>query len=118
MTSLWSESMLVLFAILVLGYLAGTVSVRGISLGTSGVLFVALVCGYFGAQVPKEVMDLGLTLYVYCVGIQAGPMFFRTFRRSGWQFSVCLLYTSDAADDLLCVDLGGRRIIKKKKKKK
>ena len=28
------------------------------------------------------------------------------------------LYTSDAADDLLCVDLGGRRIIKKKKKKK
>src|SRR5450756_1880347 len=23
---------------------------------------------------------------------------------------VCLLYTSDAADDLLCVDLGGRRI--------
>src|SRR5450756_1063391 len=32
--------------------------------------------------------------------------------------STCLLYTSDAADDLLCVDLGGRRIIKKKKKKK
>ena len=30
----------------------------------------------------------------------------------------CLLYTSDAADDLLCVDLGGRRIIKKKTKKK
>ena len=28
--------------------------------------------------------------------------------------SGCLLYTSDAADDLLCVDLGGRRIIKKK----
>ena len=30
--------------------------------------------------------------------------------------SACLLYTSDAADDLLCVDLGGRRFIKKKKK--
>ena len=29
--------------------------------------------------------------------------------------STCLLYTSDAADDLLCVDLGGRRIIKKNK---
>src|SRR5450756_932608 len=27
------------------------------------------------------------------------------------QDGVCLLYTSDAADDLLCVDLGGRRII-------
>ena len=32
----------------------------------------------------------------------------------GAQFLHCLLYTSDAADDLLCVDLGGRRIIKKK----
>eukprot|EP00825_Cyclidium_porcatum_P030912 TRINITY_DN326_c0_g1_i4.p4 TRINITY_DN326_c0_g1~~TRINITY_DN326_c0_g1_i4.p4 ORF type:complete len:175 (-),score=31.68 TRINITY_DN326_c0_g1_i4:31-555(-) len=30
---------------------------------------------------------------------------------------ICLLYTSDAADDMQCVDLGGRRIIKKKKKK-
>src|SRR5665213_3958027 len=28
------------------------------------------------------------------------------------QPAACLLYTSDAADDLLCVDLGGRRIIK------
>ena len=28
-----------------------------------------------------------------------------------WTF---LLYTSDASDDLLCVDLGGRRIIQKK----
>ena len=29
----------------------------------------------------------------------------------------CLLYTSDAADDLLCVDLGGTRNTQKKKKK-
>ena len=29
----------------------------------------------------------------------------------------CLLYTSDPADDLTCVDLGGRRIIKKNKNK-
>ena len=28
----------------------------------------------------------------------------------------CLLYTSDAADELDGVDLGGRRIIKKKKR--
>ena len=31
-----------------------------------------------------------------------------------WGYT-CLLYTSDAADDLRCVDLGGRRSIKKKK---
>eukprot|EP00658_Telonema_sp_P-2_P003793 TRINITY_DN1141_c0_g2_i3.p1 TRINITY_DN1141_c0_g2~~TRINITY_DN1141_c0_g2_i3.p1 ORF type:complete len:172 (+),score=47.08 TRINITY_DN1141_c0_g2_i3:114-629(+) len=32
-------------------------------------------------------------------------------------FGICLLYTSDAADEEDSVDLGGRRIIKKKKKK-
>ena len=31
------------------------------------------------------------------------------------EFSACLLYTSDAADERSSVDLGGRRIIKKKK---
>ena len=32
------------------------------------------------------------------------------------QIGLCLLYTSDAADERSSVDLGGRRIIKKKKK--
>ena len=31
---------------------------------------------------------------------------------------ICLLYTSDAADERSSVDLGGRRIIKKKKRTK
>ena len=35
--------------------------------------------------------------------------FFKTAAKAG----ACLLYTSDAADDSLRVDLGGRRIIKK-----
>ena len=34
------------------------------------------------------------------------------------QHRLCLLYTSDAADERSSVDLGGRRIIKKKKKTK
>ena len=33
-------------------------------------------------------------------------------------FTPCLLYTSDAADERSSVDLGGRRIIKKKKNKR
>ena len=34
-----------------------------------------------------------------------------------FQFHYCLLYTSDAADERSSVDLGGRRIIKKKTKR-
>ena len=38
--------------------------------------------------------------------------------QQGNELNICLLYTSDAADDLLCVDLGGRRLIKKKNRSK
>jgi putative transport protein len=92
-TNLLAEQMLVLFAILAIGSLIGQWSWRGISLGTAGVLFVALVFGHFGMKVPKEIMDLGLLLFVYAVGITAGPRFFRTFRRHGVQFVVIALVT-------------------------
>ena len=36
-------------------------------------------------------------------------------RQVGQRRGVCLLYTSDAADERSSVDFGGRRIIKKKK---
>ena len=37
--------------------------------------------------------------------------------RSTGEYVICLLYTSDAADERSSVDLGGRRIIKKKNSK-
>mgnify|MGYP003377156575 CR=1 FL=1 len=39
-----------------------------------------------------------------------------TLYRAFDQIKSCLLYTSDAADERSSVDLGGRRIIKKKKR--
>ena len=44
--------------------------------------------------------------------LRLSPMRIRGQVENIWN---CLLYTSDAADDLLCVDLGGRRLTKKKK---
>jgi len=81
-----NEEMFVLFAILALGAWLGQLNWRGISLGSAGVLFAALAFGHFGFSVPREVMDLGLLLFVYAVGLTAGPGFFRTFRRRGAQF--------------------------------
>ena len=43
-------------------------------------------------------------------------MFAHLLFKLKYQSKTCLLYTSDAADDMQCVDLGGRRIIKKKKR--
>ena len=83
--------MLVLFAILALGSWIGRWSLRGVTLGAAGVLFTALVFGHFGFTVPQPVMELGLLLFVYSVGLQAGPRFFRTFRRHGLRYVVIAL---------------------------
>ncbi len=87
------EEMLVLFAILAIGSWIGQWSWRGLSLGTAGVLFAALIFGHFGLRVPQDVMDLGLLLFVYSVGIAAGPRFFRTFRSHGIQYVIIALIT-------------------------
>src|SRR5512136_1967826 len=86
MAPLLAEEMLVLFSILALGSWLGQLSVRRVSLGSAGVFFVALVFGHFGFTVPKAVMDLGLLLFVYAVGLQAGPRFFRMFRKQGLRY--------------------------------
>jgi len=93
MSFLAGQEMLVLFAILAIGVWVGQLSIRGISLGAAGVLFTAMVFGHFGLSVPKPVMELGLLLFVYAVGLQAGPRFFRTFRRHGIQFVVIAAVT-------------------------
>src|SRR5512147_2014266 len=87
----FAEEMFVLFAILTLGAWIGHWSWHGVSLGTAGVLFVGLVFGHFGLSIPKAVMDLGLLLFVYSVGLSAGPSFFRTFRKRGMQFVILAL---------------------------
>ncbi len=91
----------VIFAIGTLGYLIGGISVKGISLGSAGVLVIALAYGVFLSYVPEFsflgkditlwsdttkslfglVSNLGTALFVTAVGLIAGPKFFRTFNK-------------------------------------
>ncbi|MEF2806715.1 MAG: permease [Massilistercora timonensis] len=64
----------------VIGYLVGSIKIRGVELGTAGVLLVALVFGHFGFEVPDLVRELGLICFVTSVGFIAGPKFFRNFK--------------------------------------
>ena len=72
-----------LFAILFVGLALGHITLKGISLGSSGVLFAALVAGHFGLKVPAGLTDVGTALFVYCVGLGVGNRFFAALRSRG-----------------------------------
>lgn len=74
-----------LFSVIGLGYLAGRIRIAGFSLGVSAVLFVGLAVGALGPEVtlPDFVYLFGLILFVYTVGIAAGPGFVAALRRRG-----------------------------------
>lgn len=78
--SIVTNDLFVIFAILVLGYVIGRITVCGLNLGSAGVLLVALVFGHFGVTVPDVIGDIGLVLFVAAVGLIAGPKFFRNFK--------------------------------------
>ena len=80
---LLNQPLIVLFALIATGLLLGQVKVKGISLGSSGVLFTALLAGHLGYSLPAGVGTLGLVLFVYCVGIGAGDRFFASLAREG-----------------------------------
>ncbi|WP_269523344.1 aspartate:alanine exchanger family transporter [Coraliomargarita parva] len=78
-----NQPMVVLFAIIAAGLLFGNITIKGINLGSSGVLFTALLAGHLGYSIPGGVGTLGLVLFVYCVGIGAGGRFFASVAREG-----------------------------------
>jgi len=73
----------ILFAVMGLGMALGRITVFGLSLGSSGVLFTALLAGHFGLQIPGGIGTFGLVLFVYAVGIGAGGRFFSALVHQG-----------------------------------
>ncbi|MDO4549074.1 MAG: permease [Clostridia bacterium] len=80
------SSIMTLFLIAVLGYALGSIKIKGLSLGTSGVLIVALVFGHFNFEIPTLVRDMGLVSFVTAVGFIAGPRFFNNFKKKALSF--------------------------------
>ena len=79
-TDLLHSSYFSLFLIVALGFMLGRVKIKGLSLDVSAVIFIALLFGHFGVIIPKELGNFGLVLFIFTIGIQAGPGFFDSFR--------------------------------------
>lgn len=76
-----------LFLVLGLGYLVGRTKIRGFEIGSiTGVLFVGLVLGHFGFELNATVQSVGFVLFIFSVGIQAGPSFFSVLRVDGARY--------------------------------
>ena len=88
-----------MFAIIVVGYLIGKISIKGVSLGTAAIFLVALFAGHFKGVAFEEitawqeslsavndyfklVQNLGLVLFVTSVGLIAGPSFFKNLKKN------------------------------------
>jgi putative transport protein len=76
-----SNQLLVLLAIILVGYALGNINIWGISIGNSACLFVALAAGMAGAKISPIITEIGIVFFVYSIGLQAGPQFFRIFNR-------------------------------------
>ncbi len=85
---LLSNSYFALFLIVALGFILGRIKIFGLSLDVSAVIFVALVFGHYGIVIPIDFQYLGLVLFIFTIGIQAGPGFFESFKKEGRQLAI------------------------------
>jgi len=77
------NSIVALFLIIGLGLSLGNISINGFSFGSIAVIFVGVLFGHMGIQLPEEIKTLGIVLFVYSIGLQVGPRFFNTFKKYG-----------------------------------
>jgi putative transport protein len=78
-----------LFIIMGIGIQLGKLSIKGISFDSSAVVFVAMLYGYgcyvydVPLAIPDIIQQVGLLLFIFTIGMQAGPLFFEAFKSKG-----------------------------------
>lgn len=98
-----------LFVIVALGYMLGSIKIKGVSLDVSAVIFIALLFGHFGVLIPKSIQEFGMILFIFTIGIQAGPGFLDSFKSKGKDLAlltVLLIASAGAVGFASCMLLG------------
>jgi len=74
------------------GMAVGSIKVKGIGLGSAGVLFMGIVAAQFSQSVEPHtlsfVKEFGLVLFVFTIGLQLGPGFFASLRADGLRLNL------------------------------
>ena len=83
---------LLLFVVLALGLCLGKLRLGSVQLGNSiGVLVVSLLLGQQHFAINTDALNLGFMLFIFCVGVEAGPNFFSIFFRDGKNYLMLAL---------------------------
>ncbi|MBD8512572.1 aspartate:alanine antiporter [Photobacterium sp. WH77] len=86
------NDILLLFVVLAVGLTVGKLRIAKLQIGNSiGVLLTALLFGNAGFTFDAEALNIGFMLFIFCVGIQAGPNFFGIFFRDGKHYLLLAL---------------------------
>ena len=81
------QTLVILTLVSAVGLILGKLRIGRISLGITFVFFVGILAAHFGVVVQPEMSSfaqtLGLTLFVYALGVEVGPSFFPSLKSQG-----------------------------------
>ena len=92
------HSIMLLAFVIATGLLLGRIKVKGVSLGSTWILFVGIFMSHFGFRADASLLhflkEFGLILFVFSIGLQVGPGFFHSFKKGGLTLNllaICLV---------------------------
>ena len=81
------HSIMLLAFVIATGLLLGRLKFKGVSLGSTWILFVGIFMSHFGFRADASLLhflkEFGLILFVFSIGLQVGPGFFHSFKKGG-----------------------------------
>ncbi len=93
-----AHTVLLLAAVIFVGVLLGKIKIQGMSLGQTWILFAGIFAGHIGFTTDVNLLafllDFGLVLFLFGIGLQEGPGFFENFGKGGIKLNllaVCLI---------------------------
>lgn len=86
------HSIMLLAFVIAVGLFLGKFKFKGISLGSTWILFVGILVSHFGFRADASLLhflkEFGLILFVFSIGLQVGPGFFHSFKKGGMKLNL------------------------------
>ena len=90
-----AHTILLLALVIGVGTYLGRFKVKGVSLGSTWILFVGILVSHFGFRADPELLhfvkEFGLILFVFSIGLQVGPGFFHSLKSGGLKMNILAL---------------------------